>query len=175
MSGLDRGDMRPESGLVLDKNNEVVDLVDPNTKSKKTTEQLKPVAEDNKNGVFAMVKKPLGGSDYKTRQYKNLGSNVTAVVLAAPGTIYAVQSGNGNNDGRYIQLFDRVDAPNVGDEPLWAGLVNGNDEETFDSIFGMNGREFKNGIVFAFSTDRRTYQPGLANDQDTFIDYIEKE
>lgn len=136
-------------------------------------EQLKPVAEDNSNGVIAIVPKPLSVATYTPSLFTNFGANNTLNVKATSGNVFSMYCRNLNAAVRFIQLHNTATVPVNGNVPrlsfqlpATAAVIFGAD---FFTQFGIN---FSTGIAFAFSTTDSTLTLGAAADQVTQIVFI---
>lgn len=140
-------------------------------------EQGQSTAEDNANGVFAVLQKPVASSTYAATAFKNAGANTALNVKNAPGSVYAIRVTNSNAAARYFQLHNTVTTPAGGATAQFYALIPGGTVAQpasleLDSTFFAPSEYFSTGIAFAISTAEATYTAATAGDHETVIRYV---
>jgi hypothetical protein len=136
-------------------------------------EQLAPQAEDNANGVLAMVQKPLASALYAPSLSKDFGSVTKAVVKASAGNVLAVHIVNTNAAARYFQLHNKATAPVATEVPIYSIRVPAGAALQIDGgFFCGSGAAFTTGIGWAWSTTAATFtDAATAADHTTHLHY----
>ena len=132
----------------------------------RSAEQFAPQAEDNTNGVYAEVIKPLAVATYCPSLFTDFGSDVTKNIKASTGNVFSLYCFNANAATRYIQLHNTATTPGGAAVPLLTFSVppNGGSLLIDTAFFSLSGVNFSTGIAFAFSTTQGTYTAGSAGD-----------
>lgn len=143
----------------------------------KGIEQYQPVAEDNSNGLLAILMKPVASSTYSSSAFKNAGANTTLNVKNAPGNVYSIRVTNSNAAARYFQLHNTVTTPAGGATAQFYALIPGGSVAQpaaleLDTTFFAPSEYFSTGIAFAISTAEATYTAATAGDHETVIRYV---
>jgi hypothetical protein len=121
-------------------------------------EQFAPVAEDNTNGVYAEVIKPLATSTYAPTLATGLGVATKANVKASAGNVLSVRVSNANAAARFLLLHNKATAPVATDVPLYAFyLPPASTIEIGAGFFVGSGGFFSTGIGWAISTTAATF------------------
>lgn len=140
----------------------------------KTHEQYAPVAEDNNNGVIAVMHKPFYGSAYSATPFAIFGTDVDLAVKTSAGNIYSIVATNINAAVRYIQIHNKASAPAGADVPILslpipAGTSTAPSERKYGSeIFGANGLYLSTGVSVGISTTEATFTAATTTDHDYF-------
>lgn len=135
-------------------------------------EQLAPVAEDNTNGIYQVLPKPLAVSTYAPTLFTNFGTDPDTSVKASAGNVFSLCVHNLNVAARYAQLHNKASAPAAAEVPLLTFLVPASSMLLLGrDFFGDWGVHFSTGIAFGFSTTEGTYTAGAGADQFTQITY----
>lgn len=121
----------------------------------KVADQFSPQAEDNVNGVIAIVSKPLAVSTYALSNAVGLGAATKANVKASAGIVYAISATNVNAAVRYLLLHNKATAPVATDVPLQAWLIPVN--STIIVQVPAAGIYCSTGIGWAISTTLATF------------------
>lgn len=135
-------------------------------------EQLAPGAEDNTNGIYATIPKPLAVSTYCATLFSQLGTDPDVSVKASAGNVFSAYCHNLNAAARYLQLHNKASAPANPDVPLLTFLVPAQSAIVIgEEFFGQSGVNFSTGIAYGFSTTELTYTAGAAADQTAHVRY----
>ena len=120
----------------------------------KVAEQFAPQSEDNTNGVYAEIIKPLAVSTYCKSQSTNNGAANATNVKASAGNLFSLWAYNDNANPRWVFFVNTAGTPVAGSAsalcPLlvpakgWASI--GEDE------LGTQGINFATGIGIAMMT-----------------------
>lgn len=128
-----------------------------------THETYAPAAEDNTNGVIAVVRKPLASATYAPSLYAPLTQVTKANIKATPGNVFSLRVTNDNAAVRYLQLHNKATAPAGTEAPLYtfkvpAGTANNPGVLQLDEgFFARGGAYFSTGIGWAISTTMATF------------------
>lgn len=121
-------------------------------------EQQAPVAEDNTNGVYGEVLKPLATGTYAPLLATGLGVATKANVKATPGNTLSVRVSNANAAARFLLLHNKASAPAASDVPLYAFYIPpASAIEIGAAFFVGSGGFFSTGIGWAISTTPATF------------------
>jgi len=117
-------------------------------------EQNAPQAEDNTNGIYAVVPKPLAVATYTASVAINKGAANAANVKASAGNLFSVYAYNTNAAARFLFLVDTAGAPVAGSASYLAPILvpAGAQVLVGEDIFGQTGVQFSTGIGLAFMT-----------------------
>ena len=136
--------------------------------NEKVAEQFAPVAEDNTNGVYAEVLKPLATATYAPSLATGFAVATKALVKATPGNVLAVRVSNQNAAVRYLLLHNKATAPGSTDVPLYAFAIEpGQSLGLGVDFFAGSGGFFSTGIGWAISTT-----PGAFTDAATAAEHV---
>lgn len=125
----------------------------------KAREQYQPVAEDNTNGIIAVLDKPVAVSTYAPTNVDSTALEGGHVIKASAGNLYALHVVNTDTTmGYFVQLHNAASAPADTAVPVWVGSVaaagpSGGTE--FNHDWPM-GRYFSTGIYACISTAAAT-------------------
>lgn len=138
----------------------------------KMAEQFAPVAEDNTNGVYGVVQKPLATNTYAPTLFSNFGTDPDVSIKGSAGNVFGITCHNLNAAARFFQLHNKASAPGAGETPLLTFLVPGSSMIVIgQELFGPNGVYFSTGIASGFSTTEATYTAGTSTDQFVQVTY----
>ena len=117
-------------------------------------EQLAPSAEDNTNGVYAIVEKPLATSTYCASVSTNQGAANATNVKASTGNLFSVYVYNTNGLARFLYFVNTAGTPVAGSASLIAPVLVPAGGQVFvgEDIFGQSGINFSTGIGLAMMT-----------------------
>lgn len=136
-------------------------------------EQYAPVAEDNANGVIAIVQKPIAANTYAPSLATDFGVATKANVKNAAGNVLGVVGTNANGSARWFQLHNKATAPVATEVPLYSFWVAAGGNIVIGSEFFIgSGGAFSTGIGWAWSTTAGTFtDSATASDHTTTIHY----
>lgn len=136
----------------------------------RTADQFAPQAEDNTNGVYAEVIKPLSVATYCPSLFTNRGANNTLNVKASVGNVFSLSCFNTTASVRYVGLYNTATVPVNTNVPIVSFLVPGNAQIVIgQDYFSSSGLNFTTGIAFAISTTMDTLTLASATDQSTSV------
>ncbi len=118
------------------------------------TEQLAPSAEDNSNGVYAVVEKPLAASTYCASVSTNQGAANATNVKASAGNLFSITAINTNALARYVFFVNTAGTPVAGSASLIMPMLvpSGSQVTLGEDFFGQTGIQFSTGIGLAMMT-----------------------
>ena len=132
-------------------------------------EQEMPVAEDNTNGVYATVEKPLANATYKGTSGTNNSFTTTNLKATAGTLIYAAVT-NTTASVRYFQIHNTATTPAGGATAIRKYQIPVNSQVILTRHdLGVDGAYCSTGIAIANSTAAGTYTAGTATD--LLVDY----
>lgn len=133
-------------------------------------EQKAPVAEDNANGVFAVLPKPVVGGTYSPTRSHGLGA-LPGNIKASAGNLLGLYAVNRNAAVRYLQLFNSTGAPSG--TPLCQFLLVATTGTVLldQGFFGQGGWDFATGITVGISSTAGSYTAATAADHDFSVVY----
>lgn len=121
------------------------------------------VAEDNTNGVFAMVRKALAVSTYAPTAVQS-NSFTTTNAKAAAGNVYGFIVTNTTGSDRYLQLHNTATTPTGGNTAAFKFLIPAGAMVVMGENDWGSPLTFTTGIAYANSTVAATYTAGTAGD-----------
>lgn len=151
----------PITGTSVDANHNGLDVV----------EQFAPTAEDNANGVIAVVQKLLSTGTYCPTVFSSRGAANTANVKPSPGNLYGLTCTITSTATRFLQFFNST-AATTGSPLLEFAIPAGGTIYVGSDILTSNGIRFSTGITFGFSTTSNTFTGGTAAEQSTQVFYL---
>lgn len=117
------------------------------------TERLMPAAEDNTNGVYAVVNKTLAVSTYSASVATNQGTANAANIKASAGNIRAILVGNTNAAARYLFCVNTAGVPVAASASfIMPILVPAGSQVVLGEDFFGSGIFFATGIGLAMMT-----------------------
>lgn len=116
--------------------------------------------EDQTNGLYAVVNKPLGVNTYCPDLDTSAAAEASSVSKAASGVLYSATFTNGNAAARYFQLFNSATVPADTTVPVLSYYVAAGQSIKVD--FQM-GSYFSNGISWCTSSTSTTKTVGAAD------------
>lgn len=120
-------------------------------------------AEDNTNGVFAMVRKAISVSTHAPTSVQS-NSFTTTNAKAAAGNVYGFTVINTSGGDRYLQFHNTATTPSGGGTAAYKFLVPAGTMLVLgENDFG-GPLTFATGIAYANSTVAATYTAGTAGD-----------
>lgn len=131
-----------------------------------------PQAEDNTDGVYGIVKKPLATNTYKGTRYQN-NSFTTVNVKASAGTLLYACLHNTTGSTVYFQVHNTATTPAGGATALAKFTVPANSMVILDrESLGVDGLYADTGIAIAGSTALSTYTAVTAGDLVVDLNYL---
>lgn len=139
----------------------------------RSAEQLAPQAEDNTNGVLAVMHKPLATNTYAWTVGTDMAADPDKSWKASAGNVFGFMVRNLNAATRYFQLHSKASAPGAADIPYLPSFIVPSGAQLLigAEFFGPNGIYFSTGIASGFSTTEANYTAGAAGDQYTAVFY----
>lgn len=136
-------------------------------------EQYAPTAEDNTNGVYGIVQKPIAVNTYAPSLAANFGAATKANVKASAGNVLGCVGTNANVLARWLQLHNKASAPAATEVPLYSFYVPTSGNIVIGTeFFAGSGGAFSIGIGWAWSTTAGTFtDAATAADHTTHIHY----
>lgn len=124
-------------------------------------EQQAPAAEDNGNGVYAEVLKPLAVATYAPARDTTLGTVNAKSIKASAGNVYEVFWDNNNAAAQFLLFVDKASAPVNTDTPILAIRMPATSSGQFQLAMPL---AFATGIAACISSTRNTVTLGTAAD-----------
>lgn len=120
----------------------------------RVAEQFAPQAEDNTNGVYAEVVKPLAVSTYCKSASTNNGAANATNVKASAGNVFSLWAYNDNANPRWLFLVNTAGTPVAGSASLLCPILVLGKSQTWagEDAFGTQGLNFTTGIGTAWMT-----------------------
>lgn len=117
-------------------------------------EQFAPVAEDNVNGVYAVIPKALATNTYSAPQATILNTAVVQTVKAASGNLFALGVHNSGAAAFYVFFVNSAGAPTGASASIIMPLIVPAGAQIYlgDDFFGQWGLFFSVGIGLAAMT-----------------------
>lgn len=156
-------------------NGNAVPLQSDSAGNLKGAEQFAPAAEDNTNGVFATMTKPLASATYVASLDVNFGAaaNAKKSIKGTAGNLFSIYGHNTNAAIRYVQIHNLAAAPAGGETPLLSFLCPATGVVYIDrALLSDAGIRCGTGIAIAFSTTEATYTAATAGESFWMVNYI---
>jgi hypothetical protein len=131
--------------------------------NQKMVEQYAAVAEDNTNGVIAIVRRPLAVSTYAPTAAQS-NSFTTTNLKASTGNVYGFSVINTSGADRYLQFHNTATTPGGGATAAFKFLVPAGTMLVLSENDWGGPLTFTTGIAYANSTAAATYTAGTAGD-----------
>ena len=112
----------------------------------RTAEQFQPVAEDNGNGVYAYVEKPINVGTYNASFYDIIAKATAGNIKATAGNLYVLYVTNTNAAAQAYALVNKATAAATGDTPVMYFQVAAGATLRLEWRFG---KRFTTGIAWA--------------------------
>lgn len=142
-------------------------------------EGFAPAAEDNTAGVgvFAMARKYVNSATYAASYAQDLGSNATANVKAATGSVVYARITNANAAARYFQIHNKASAASGGDTALRSYIIPAGTAAQ-PAVLELTQEDFagpvvcSTGVTWAISTAATTYTAATASEHTINLNYV---
>ncbi len=119
-----------------------------------SVEQLAPGAEDNTNGIYATVPKPLAVNTYCASVSTNQGAANATNAKASAGNLFSITAINTNAAARYLFFVNTAGTPTGASASLIMPMLcpSGAQVTLGEDFFGQTGINFATGIGLAMMT-----------------------
>lgn len=136
----------------------------------KVVEQYAPVAEDNVNGVYGVLPKPVSAAGYSGTPFQAVLDDVDVSVKGTAGNLLSIRATNINAAIRYLQIHNKASAPTSGDTALLSFPIPAGTStapavvELGSEFFGANGLRLSTGVAIGISTAATTFTAATTTD-----------
>lgn len=136
----------------------------------KVREQYAPVAEDNVNGVYGVLPKPVSAAGYSGIPFQAVLDDVDISVKGSAGNLLSIRATNINAAIRYLQIHNKATAPTSGDTALLSFPIPAGTStapavvELGSEFFGANGLRLSTGVAIGISTAATTFTAATTTD-----------